>query len=124
MIHVPARDYADGAFGFLTTQALQYGDASSRDANSGGAAVQSIVAFESRGDAQEVQWLWDSWPEAGAGRNRYVPLSAVSEDNLVSWRMPPVAGDRCKSSASTEQAKAVTRPHCLGRLAVVVYTLY
>ena len=88
MIHVPARDYADGAFGFLTTQALQYGDASSGGAYSGGAAVtQSIVAFESRGDAQEVQWLWDSWPEAGAGRNRYAVLSAVSEDCLVRRRM-------------------------------------
>lgn len=72
VIHVPARDYADGAFGFLTTQALEYGGADS------GGAAQSIVAFESRGDAQEVQWLWDSWPEAGAGRNRYTALSATS----------------------------------------------
>ena len=70
MIYVPARDYTDGAFGFLTTQALEHAGAES------GGPAQSIVAFESRGDAEEVQWLWDSWPEAGAGRNRYaaVPL--------------------------------------------------
>lgn len=69
MIHVPARDYTDGAFGFLTTQALEYAGAGNE------APAQSIVAFESRGDAEEVQWLWDSWPEAGAGRNRYAAVS-------------------------------------------------
>ncbi len=74
---MPARDYTDGTFGFLTTQALEYEGAVSKG------PAQSIVAFESRGDAQEVQWLWDSWPEAGAGRNKYAALlSNLPEQQL------------------------------------------
>lgn len=60
VVHTPARDFADGSFGFLTTRAIEEG------------RRPRIIAFESRGDAQEVQWLWDSWPEAGEGSNRCV----------------------------------------------------
>ena len=60
-MYAPAREYADGGFGFVTS--------SPEGAERKGPDTR-IVAFESRGDAQEVQWLWDSWPERDAGSNR------------------------------------------------------
>ena len=60
-MYAPAREYADGGFGFVTS--------SPEGAESKGPETR-IVAFESRGDAQEVQWLWDSWPETDPGSNR------------------------------------------------------
>lgn len=64
VIYVPARDYADGGFGFMITE--QSGGQSGQ----GGQPRRGIIAFESRGDAQEVQWLWESFPENAPGSNK------------------------------------------------------
>lgn len=66
---VPVREYREGGYGFLTI------DTAAADA---AAARPAIVGFADRGDAQTVQWLWDSWPESEDGVNRCAPRLANS----------------------------------------------
>ena len=72
---VPVRQLHDGGFGFLSADLTP-------EAEPGAAAAQprrAIVAFEDRGDAQQVQWLWDAWEAGGGagedgGHNRHGPM--------------------------------------------------
>lgn len=72
MVCVPVREFTDGGFGFLTADTAAA--AAAKDAGAGavtGAAPRpAIVGFADRGDAQQVQWLWDSWPQTEVGSNR------------------------------------------------------
>lgn len=75
LLCVPVRQFSDGGFGFLTA------DISSDEEPNEAAAepIQAIVAFEDRGEAQQVQWLWDAWEAGGGagedgGQNRHACL--------------------------------------------------
>ncbi|BDA48940.1 hypothetical protein COCOBI_13-0500 [Coccomyxa sp. Obi] len=77
MVCVPVREFTDGGFGFLTADTAA---AAAEDTGAGAGAVTdaaprpAIVGFADRGDAQQVQWLWDSWPQTEVGSNRVMPL--------------------------------------------------
>ncbi len=68
MVCVPVREFRGGGYGFLTA------DTAPAVATEGGgdapAARAAIVGFADRNDAQQVQWLWDSWPQGDEGANR------------------------------------------------------
>ncbi|CAL8463821.1 g3355 [Coccomyxa elongata] len=76
MVCVPVREFTDGSFGFLTanTAAAAVAEDTGLGADTGAAPRPAIVGFADRGDAQQVQWLWDSWPQAEVGSNRVMPL--------------------------------------------------
>ena len=78
MLCVPVRQFADGGFGFLTADLTAPEEAEEGAApDQAGASDQAIVAFEDRGDAQQVQWLWDAWDAGagdGGGQNRHALL--------------------------------------------------
>lgn len=65
MVCVPVREFRDGGYGFLTADT-----AAAVDGGDAAAARPAIVGFADRGDAQQVQWLWDCWPQTEDGANR------------------------------------------------------
>ena len=68
IVCVPVREFRDGGYGFLTADT-----ATAAGGGDAAAARPAIVGFADRDDAQQVQWLWDSWPQTEDGANRCAP---------------------------------------------------
>jgi hypothetical protein len=87
MVCVPVREYPDGEYGFLT--AARYGeeeDPEGPEAEQQPPGSHGVVAFQDRSDAEQVQWLWETWDELEPGvtkcaafpRLSFAPFSLVS----------------------------------------------